>query len=221
MRHKKELIELGDRPCTVLTEPDGNTDILLIQPTDSHDREELDVEAEWIETHSSKRFTLVAVHINKWFDELAPWPAPPVFGKTPFGDGASSTLRYITNTILPHFPSQLTYLGGYSLAGLFALWAGCQYGFNGIVAASPSVWYRDWIAYAGQHPSMTRKVYLSLGDRETHSKTKIMAQVGECLDQELSILKSQGLDAIKEINPGNHFQDNGIRTAKGFVWCME
>lgn len=235
MRHKKELIGINDRTVTLLTEPDGTAGALLLQPTDSHDREELDKEVEWIEQHSSVRFTFVALHIDRWFDELAPWPAPPVFGKTPFGDGAADTLNFICTSVIPYISKRCsaenasgdnkgafvsTYLGGYSLAGLFALWAATRERFDGVVGASPSVWYKDWMEYSKSHPSMAPRTYLSLGDRETHSKTKLLASVGDCIRAELETLQSQGVDATLEFNPGNHFQDNGVRTAKGFVWCM-
>lgn len=269
MRHKKELVKVGAHECTILTEPEDNSltehdrsltesegfsDVLLIQPTDSHDREELDTEVEYIEAHSKRRFMLVALHVNKWFDELSPWQAPPVFGKTPFGDGASETLCYITDVLIPYisdnykdvfancdkkggFPKgsfngnlsdsensavretksfPYVVLGGYSLAGLFALWSGSQCAFGGIVAASPSVWFTGWTDYAREHPSLASRVYLSLGDRETHTKTKIMSTVGDRLEEERAILQFQGIPVTLEMNPGNHFQDNGVRMGKGF-----
>lgn len=208
---------------------DDNPQLLLLQPVDSHDLEELETEVNTIRAHTDIPFRLVAVHIRKWNEELTPWPAPPVFGKIPFGDGAEGTLRELLS-ILEKQRQQLGWdpsaslrrvvLGGYSLAGLFALWAGTQEPFGGIVAASPSVWYREWLGYAATHPSRSAHVYLSLGDREHRSKTPIMATVNDCVNRQRDLLVAQGVDATLEMNPGNHFQDNGIRTAKGFVWAM-
>lgn len=236
MRHKKNELKIGDHTCTMLTEPEAKSDFLLIQPTDSHDREELNNEVEYVENHCDKTFMLIAVHIEKWFDELSPWPAPPVFGKTPFGDGANDTLLYIRDELIPYVADKYKdvlaigdkkdifnkiILGGYSLAGLFALWAVCQCGFEGIVAASPSVWFTGWTDFAREHPCLAKHAYLSLGDRETHTKTKIMATVGDRLNEEKDILLSQGVDTILEMNPGNHFQDNGVRMGKGFAAVMK
>lgn len=236
MRHEKTEIQIGDHTCTVMTEPEAGSELLLIQPTDSHDREELCNELEYIESQCDRRFMLVAVHIDKWFDELSPWSAPPVFGKTPFGDGANDTLLYIRDTLIPFIADKYNnvlavgdkkenfsnvILGGYSLAGLFALWSGCQCSFEGIVAASPSVWFNGWTEYAREHHCLAKHVYLSLGDRETHTKTKIMATVGDRLGDEKDILLSQGVDATLEMNPGNHFQDNGLRMGKGFAAVMK
>ena len=59
------------------------------------------------------------------------------------------------------------YLGGYSLAGLFSLWACCQSGkFAGIAAASPSVWFPGFLTYLEENEVKSPCIYLSLGDKE-------------------------------------------------------
>ena len=64
-------------------------------------------------------------------------------------------------------------LGGYSLAGLFALWAATQINaLYGVAAASPSVWFPGWPEHEAAHPIQAQRVYLSLGDREEHTKNK-------------------------------------------------
>ena len=78
---------------------DDNPRVLLVQPVDSHDMEELETEAAYLRAHSPLPFRLVAIRVKKWNEELTPWPAPPVFGKTPFGDGAQATLDKITSVI--------------------------------------------------------------------------------------------------------------------------
>ena len=64
-------------------------------------------------------------------------------------------------------------------------------------------------------------IYLSLGDKEEKTKNKIMASVGECIKKQYEIQQNNGIDTILEWNEGNHFKDADIRTAKGFVWCVE
>ena len=114
----------------------------------------------------------------------------------------------------------LVILGGYSLAGLFALWAGTQHAFSAVAGASPSVWYPDWLDFSASHPMFARAVYLSLGDTEHKSRTPIMATVGDCIRRQLAIVRNQQVPAILEMNPGNHFKDNGLRMARGFAWTM-
>ena len=126
MRHKKEIVKIGEHTCILHSEE--NAKFFIIQPVDSNDTEELERQITYIEDNSQTPFIHIAVRINKWNAELTPWPAPPVFGKVPFGDGAHSTLLYIIDQLIPTIKTQFslelnksnTILGGYSLAGLFA-----------------------------------------------------------------------------------------------------
>ena len=132
---------ISDRTCFLYQ--DEAAKYLLIQPIDEHDLEVLDQEFKAIKELSDKPFSLVAFMIKDWNQELTPWTAPPVFGKVPFGSGAEKTLEFITCQLLPEVQDKIPHLilGGYSLAGLFALWAGYQTDkFEGIAAASPSVY---------------------------------------------------------------------------------
>ena len=74
---------------------------------------------------------LVNVGVDLWEENFSPWCAPRVFAKGPnFGDGAQKTLDTLINQVIPWAESDLTELPayrvlvGYSLAGLFSLWAG-------------------------------------------------------------------------------------------------
>ncbi len=163
---KGTAANISGRECYLYK--DSDAEFLLIQPIDEHDLEVLDQEVEIIKELSDKPFSLVAFMIKDWNQELTPWPAPPVFGKIPFGSGATDTLEFITSLLLPVVQEETpVILGGYSLAGLFALWASYQTdGFEGIVAASPSVWFPKWLEYAIENKTFAKFIYLSLGDKE-------------------------------------------------------
>lgn len=225
MRHTLNVKQYQGYTCSVYTDQQPSS-FLLVQPVDSNDQKELPQEIAYLEAHCPHAFTFVAIHVSRWFNQLAPWCAPPIFGKTPFGDGAAATLddihqicRSVSEDLQPVAPMQII-LGGYSLAGLFALWASYQYAFDAVVAASPSVWYPQWMDYATAHKPLTPSVYLSIGDTESRSKNPILSTVDHCMQTYKSQLASQEVDSYFEYNPGNHFQDNGVRTAKGFVWAM-
>jgi hypothetical protein len=47
-----------------------------------------------------------------------------------------------------------------------------------------------------------------------------MATVGDRIREAHDLLKEQGVNTILEWNPGNHFRDADIRTARGFAWVM-
>ena len=217
---KKEYT-LPDRTCFLYQ--DAEATHLLIQPIDEHDLEVLDQEVKAIKELSDKPFSLLAFMIKDWNQELTPWAAPPVFGKVPFGNGAGKTLGFITNQLLPEVQENIPHLilGGYSLAGLFALWAGYQTDrFEGIAAASPSVWYPQWIDYASENKPLAKSVYLSLGDKEEKAKNPVMAQVGNAIRKQHELLTEQKINTILEWNAGNHFVDSDKRMAKGFAWLI-
>ncbi|MFQ9395228.1 MAG: hypothetical protein ACLR2E_15725 [Lachnospiraceae bacterium] len=137
-------------------------------------------------------------------------------------------------------------LGGYSLAGLFSLWAACQTDvFSGIAAVSPSVWFPGWMEYALSQPIQTGRIYLSLGDKEERTKNQTMKTVGDNIrklyqhysapDSVLSCTEELHhpqpeeqpstrhflLSCTLEWNPGGHFQHPEERTAQGFAWSMK
>ena len=198
--------------------------MLFLQPVDEHDAELLDSECDAMR-ECALPFALAAFEVKDWNRDLSPWEAPPVFGKVPFGDGAAETLRFVTDRLLPELRARLSLpkdgklcIGGYSLAGLFALWAATQTdAFSGVAAASPSVWFPGWLDYVKAHPIRAEKVYLSLGDREERTKNPVMATVGDRIRELYALLQADHTVTL-EWNPGNHFQDSEKRTAKAFLW---
>lgn len=221
---KSEVFNISGKECYLFIQPTSK--YLLIQPVDEHDLELLNKEVAMIQQLSDYPFSLAAFKIKDWNHELSPWSAPPVFGKVPFDDGAADTLSFITEQMLPELQAKGIHtrhclLGGYSLAGLFSLWASYQSDvFEGIAAASPSVWFPKWIEYAAEKRPFAKAIYLSLGDKEEKTKNPLMAQVGNAIRQQHQLLQSQIVPSILEWNTGNHFADSEKRTAKGFAWLL-
>ena len=218
---KGTIVDISGKECHLYN--DSNAEFLLFQPIDEHELEVLDKEVESIKELSDKPFTLAAFVIKNWNQELSPWPAPPVFGKVPFGSGATDTLEFVMSRLLPVVQEETPHvtLGGYSLAGLFALWASYQTDrFKGIVAASPSVWFPKWLEYATDNKPLAKSIYLSLGDKEEKTKNPVMAQVGNATVEQDELLKGQIGKKILEWNSGNHFVDSEKRMAKGFAWVI-
>lgn len=221
---KQETIHISGKECYVYFNPEASC--LLIQPVDEHELEHLQKEVETMEALTDKPFSFVAFRIEDWNEELTPWAAPPAFGRVPFGDGARQTLTFVTDSLLPAVQGRgldvsRCLLGGYSLAGLFALWAGYQCDmFQGIAAVSPSVWYPGWMEYVAARKTFANAVYLSLGDKEERARNPVMAQVGNAIRRQHELLEAQTVDTILEWNPGNHFVDSEKRMAKGFAWTI-
>ena len=227
MTHDNTLrFTLAGRECRLETGP--APEVLLVEPIDENDLGFLQRETDYLTAHAPRPFALATFLIRDWNRELTPWAAEPVFGKEPFGAGAPQTLAFITEALIPQLEQRYpalagapVVLGGYSLAALFALWAGYESSrFAGIAAASPSVWYPGWLDYARARQPQAGRIYLSLGDAEERTRNRTMATVGACIREQSDLLARQGIDATLEWNPGNHFQDTDLRTAKGFVWAM-
>lgn len=78
-------------------------------------------------------FTLVAIGGLDWNRELSPWPCDAITAASePFAGEAAAFLHELTRKIIPSIeaplavPPRLRAIAGYSLAGLFALWACCK-----------------------------------------------------------------------------------------------
>lgn len=191
---------------------------VLIQLTEEHELEYLEGESARI-GETADDFCLAAVKVDNWNFDLSPWQAPAVFGNEDFGNGAAKTLETVLDICSDS--SKKYYIGGYSLAGLFSLWAVYQTDvFSGAAAASPSMWFPGFIDYMKEHEIKTDKVYLSLGNKEEKTRNPVMATVGDRIREAEMLLKEQGTDCILEWNQGNHFRDPDIRTARAFSWLI-
>ena len=219
--------EIKGRRCVYRA--DEQPKVLLVEAIDARELDGLDAELSAIKEGCKHRFAYVALIVEDWNTELAPWTAAPVFGKVPFGDGARNTLEFIKDGVIPemrHLFGSLkgadVIIGGYSLAGLFALW--CCYEcdlFTGVAAASPSVWYPEWMRYIGSHNPNAKRIYLSLGDAEAKTKNETMATVEQNIRAMSDMIKElPGVESTLIFNPGGHFKDPALRTAQAFIWAL-
>lgn len=199
---------------------DLDASIILIQTVGNHDLPEIEHEVSEIKKLTGIKFQLIAVKVDSWNYDLAPWRASAVFGNENFGDGAQRTLAKVLEICSDR--SKTYYIGGYSLAGLFSLWASYQTDiFTGTAAVSPSIWYPEFVTYMKTHDCKSGKVYLSLGDKEEKTKNTVMSKVGECIREAYQILIENKCDCILEWNQGGHFKDSALRTAKAFAWIID
>ena len=221
-----QIMQIGNRSCRIYGE--AHAEYLLLQMTGEHEPQSRESEVTAI-AQSAHHFLFAAIPVESWNDALSPWKSPAVWGKQGFSGKAGDTLRFLMEQVIPTLKQQLRLpenvkiiLGGYSLAGLFALWASTQTNlFYGIAAASPSVWFPDWMEFEQQHPIQAQRVYLSLGDKEERAKNAVMAAVGDNIRTLHSRLIVRGADCTLEWNSGGHFKDADLRTTKAFRWTME
>ena len=216
---------IGNRPCRIYGE--AHAEYLLLQMTGEHELQSMDSEVAAI-AQSAHHFLFAAIPVESWNDALSPWKSPAVWGKQGFGGNAAETLRFLTEQVIPTLEQQFPLpenvkiiLGGYSLAGLFALWASTQTDlFYGVAAASPSVWFPGWMEFEQQCPIQAQRVYLSLGDKEERTKNAVMAAVGDHIRTLHGHLAERGADCTLEWNSGGHFKNADLRIARAFQWVM-
>lgn len=183
---------------------------------------------------SEQPMALVAVAPKSWDNDLTPWPAPPVFrGGRAYEGAAAAQLALLGREIMPWTEALLAQhgmapsfsaLAGYSLAGLFTAWAATQCSlFERIASVSGSLWYPDFVKYvAANRPNpCVRCAYFSLGDAEPRTRNRAMRSVLEDTRQVAERFEQAGVVTRFELNPGNHFMDEDLRTARGIRWLLE
>lgn len=214
---------VAGRRCLIRTV--GDPECILLQPTASFEEGLLASEAGMIADGTARGFVLAAFEIEDWNRELSPWRAPPPRGREWFGDGAPETLRFLEEDLIPSIRSERlpegapVVLGGYSMAGLFSLWAGMSSdSFDAVVGASPSTWMNGWTDFVRRNEWRVRAVYLSLGDTEHVTRNAMLSRARDCI--EATYRSASSVDSILEWNEGGHFSDSAARTARGFSWAV-
>lgn len=180
---------------------------------------------EEVKALTNNDFSLAVFDVTDWNAQFSPWTAPAVFGKDAFSGKGNDTLRFLEDEFLPEikskFPKSEVFLTGYSLAGLFSLWALYETDkFNGAVCCSSSLWFDKWDEYASLHRIKSPStIYMSLGDREEKTKNKVMSKVGDRTRRQAEILKDDpNVEKLFfEWNEGGHFEEPLKRVAKGIT----
>lgn len=219
-------VSIGGRKCRLFGSE--NPGCILVQPSARHENATLEAEAQQIAELSKVPFVLATIELEDWMADLMPWPDGNVSRDPEVGKHAQETLNYVLMALLPEleqrYGSLPMILGGYSLGGLFAIWASMQTdSFKAVAAASPSVWIHNWMPFAKKHVPMANYIYLSLGDQEERVKNQAIARVGDNLRAQYELFQTQlGPEQSMLVwEEGSHFADNEGRLARAFAWCLE
>ena len=91
------------------------------------------------------------------------------------------------------------------------------------MSASGSLWYPKFLDFAVSSDILSPidKIYFSVGDKESHTKNKIMATVEDNTRKLEEFFKQCGLMTVFELNSGGHFKDDVKRLARGIKWILE
>ena len=175
-------------------------------------------------------FTLVAISDLDWNHDMVPWDSPPVFRNAEScTGGADDYLRHLTTEIIPTAEKELAGvpswrgIAGYSLAGLFALYAIYRTDmFSRVGCISGSLWFPGFKEYIFSHEPKSRPdcIYFSLGDKEAKTRNPILKTVQENTEEIWAFYQSKGIDTVFQLNPGNHFVQGIERTVAGIQWLL-
>ena len=176
-------------------------------------------------------FPLLCINNLNWQKDMCPWDSPALIkNERDFIGGADEYLFLLEKEIIPRAVEILgeepTYyaLAGYSLAGLFALYAGYRSPlFSRIASVSGSLWYPDFVSFAKEKKMLRtpEKLYFSLGTEEAKTKHAVLSTIERKTRELVEHYQSSGYCVNFEQNPGNHFCEVEQRIEKGIRWIME
>ena len=220
-------MRIGGKTVTVLPAAQENAPLVLYHTVRDEGRQ---VHAA-VTGLTRSPFSFATIGNLAWDDDMTPWPIPPISAEdTPCAGLADEHLGRLTEEILPGVLATLraepsfVALAGYSLAGLFAVYALYRTDvFDRVASASGSFWYPGFLSYATSHEPLRRphRVYFSLGDLEDQTGNVIVQPVRTNTARLCEWYREQGIRTTFELNPGHHFEQGVERMAKGIAWLLD
>lgn len=181
----------------------------------------------WEECQKIKCSNFILVNISNinWNDLMTPWKCCDLLKKgDTFNGDADNYILELTRYIIPEIENKLEYsplyygISGYSLAGLFSLYAVYKTNvFQRVISCSGSFWYPKFVEFIKKNEFLITplKIYLSLGDKEKNSKNEFLRDVQKNTEDIYQFYISKGINIKYELNFGGHFKDCDLRLAKG------
>ena len=227
MNREKQCFSAADRQVTLYRSAVADQPLIVLN-TYSGDGSSV-IEA--MEEIGAPDCNFLVVGELKWDRDMTPWYCPPLTeNDTPYTGGAAEYLEVLLSEILPRAKKNIdgtpAFVGiaGYSLAGLFALYAmyRCD-AFDRAASISGSLWFPDFREYATEREMMKRpeKLYISLGDKEANTRNQYLKTVRRNTETLVKHYKRLGLDVTWELTPGSHFKNPALRSAKGIKAILE
>ena len=85
------------------------------------------------------------------------------------------------------------------------------------------MWFPGIKEYIFSHEmkAKPRRLYFSLGNKECKTRNPYLKTVQQNTQEIYEFYRSQGVDALFQLNPGNHFVHAPERIAAGIGWMLE
>ena len=217
----KEKFNIKDKEITLYKSTDKNAPLIVFN-TFEGDGEDV---YQALQNMGCTFLNLLVVGNIDWNHDMSPWYMPSIYSKEKsFSGGADEYLRLLIDEILSKAKEliegvpKFTGIAGYSLAGLFAVYATYKTDvFDRVASMSGSLWFSDFIEYCKRNDcrKLPDKIYFSLGDKEANTRNPVLKTVQDKTIELSEYFKNLGSEVIFELNPGNHFTDTILRSAKG------
>ena len=208
-----QALEIGSKNISIFLSTKPRTPIIYLNTFSDEGRKVYEA----AQATGCPPFTLVAISDLDWNHDMVPWDSPPAFKNAePCTGGADDYLRLLTREIIPTAEKELAGvpswrgIAGYSLAGLFALYA------------IGSLWFPGMKEYIFSHEPKRQPdcVYFSLGDKESKTRNPVLRSVRQNTEEIQSFYQDKGINTIFQLNPGNHYDHAAERTAAGIAWLL-
>ena len=188
----------------------------------------------WIIKHHPP-LNFVLLNANNRTDDYTPWPLQASETMPMDFEGkAEEHLSFISTHVIPFCESEYglassaekRVIGGYSLGGLFSLYAAVNNDlFGTVLSCSSSLWYPDFLDYLKEHPFKAAhpKLYMSVGDQEGTTATNLTAdQTSNTIAlKDFYEPKFQAGDFNFTLEEGNHGNDISGRAWRAVEWVEE
>lgn len=221
-----QALEIGSKNISIFLSTKPRTPIIYLNTFSDEGRKVYEA----AQATGCLPFTLVAVSDLDWNHDMVPWDSPPAFKNAePCTGGADDYLRLLTKEIIPTAEKELAGvpswrgIAGYSLAGLFALYAIYRTDlFSRVGSMSGSLWFPGMKEYIFSHEPKRQPdcVYFSLGDKESKTRNPVLRSVRQNTEEIQSFYQDKGFNTIFQLNPGNHYDHAAERTAAGIAWLL-
>ena len=221
-----QALEIGSKNISIFLSTKPRTPIIYLNTFSDEGRKVYEA----AQATGCPPFTLVAISDLDWNHDMVSWDSPPAFKNAePCTGGADDYLRLLTREIIPTAEKELPGvpswrgIAGYSLAGLFALYAIYRTDlFSRIGSMSGSLWFPGMKDYIFSHESKRWPdcVYFSLGDKESKTRNPILRSVRQSTEEIQAFYQDKGIDTVLQLNPGNHYDHAAERTAAGIAWML-
>ena len=223
----KEKFNIKDKVITLYKSSETNAPLIVFN-TFEGDSEDV---YQALQNTGCTFLNLLVVGNIDWNHDMSPWYMPSIYSKEKsFSGGAEEYLRLLIDDILPKAKEMIEgepkFIGiaGYSLVGLFAVYAMYKTDvFDRVASMSGSLWFYDFIEYCKRNDcrKLPDKIYFSLGNKEANTRNPVLKTVEDNTRELAEYFKKLGSEVIFELNPGNHFTDTILRSAKGIKAILD